>query len=63
MPPPPSLDPATLRAVIAQVEHRLSELDRRVRNCALCRSAELRAHLGELRLMLERLQGSSRRPA
>lgn len=62
MPPQPP-DPATLRVVITKVEHRLSELDRRVGNCALCRSAELRAHLGELRLMLEGLLGSSRRPA
>jgi hypothetical protein len=59
----PILDPATLRAEFAQVEHQLAEMDRRSGNCALCRSADLKAHLGELRLMLEGAEGSRRRPA
>jgi len=43
---------ATLRAVIAHVEQQLTELDRRSGNCALCKSAELKMHLGWLRGML-----------
>jgi hypothetical protein len=50
---PPALATATLRAVIAQVEHQLAEMDRRSGNCALCRSAELRQHLAWLRGMLK----------
>jgi hypothetical protein len=46
---PPQLDPATLLAVIARVEHQLRELERRTGECALCHSADLRRHLGELR--------------
>jgi len=49
---PPPFDPATLRAVIAQVERQLAEMDRRSGNCALCKSAELKQHLGWLRGML-----------
>jgi hypothetical protein len=50
--PRPLLDPTNLRAVIAHVEHQLVELDRRSGNCALCRSAELKMHLGWLRAMV-----------
>jgi hypothetical protein len=49
---PPGLDPATLLAVIARVEHQLRELERRTGECSLCHSADLRRHLGELRGML-----------
>jgi len=34
------LDPETLRAVIAQVEHQLAELDRRSANCTLCKTTD-----------------------
>jgi hypothetical protein len=47
-----ALDPATLRAIIARVEHQLAELDRRSGHCALCRSADLKMHLGWLRGLL-----------
>jgi len=49
---PPALDPAALRTIIAHVEQQLAELDRRSGNCALCKSAELRMHLGWLRSMV-----------
>jgi hypothetical protein len=52
MPSSLDLDPETLRAVIARVEQQISELDRRTANCALCKSAELKQHLGWLRGML-----------
>jgi hypothetical protein len=54
---PPALDSATLRAVIAQVERQLAEMDRRSGNCALCKSAELKQHLGWLRGTLARGPG------
>ena len=47
-----TLEPATPRAVIAHVEHQLGELDRRSGNCAMCKSADLRMHLGWLRGMV-----------
>jgi len=46
---PPSLDSATLVAIISRVEHQLRELERRTGECNLCRSADLRRHLGELK--------------
>lgn len=49
---PPDLDAATLLAIIARVEHQLHELERRSGECALCYSADLRRHLGELRALL-----------
>ena len=49
---PPALDAATLRFVIARVELKLAELERRTGECSLCHSADLRRHLGELRALL-----------
>jgi hypothetical protein len=52
MPSSLDLDPETLRAVIAQVEHHLAELDRRSAHCTTCGTADLKRHLGWLRGML-----------
>jgi len=52
MPSSLDLDPETLRAVIAQVEQHLAELDRRSSHCTLCRTTDLKRHLGWLRGML-----------
>ncbi len=43
---------ATIRFIIGRVEHDLSEMGRRSGHCALCKSAELRRVLGELRVLL-----------
>jgi hypothetical protein len=45
----PQLDPATFLADIARVENQFRGLERRKGTCALCRSADLRMHLVELR--------------
>jgi hypothetical protein len=52
VPETPKLDVDTLRAVIAMVEHRMTELDRQTAHCPSCGSRELKDHLDHLRMVV-----------
>lgn len=54
---PSQLDRWTLQAIVERAEHHLHDLDRRSNNCALCRTAELRSFVRDLRHLLAEAVG------